>query len=136
MKFRRLIYTSQAVEPFNKRKLLDLMHESRSYNAIDSITGLLMHREGFFLQVFEGEPSVIENLLNRILNDTRHTKIEVVQDCPAINRLFSNWTMGCLDFDEPELSLLPGIRTDLSDPIIVQELISKLPEISNFLLNK
>ena len=136
MKFRRLIYTSQAVEPFNKRKLLDLMHESRSYNAIDSITGLLMHREGFFLQVFEGEPSVIENLLNRILNDTRHTKIEVVQDCPAINRLFSNWTMGCLDFDEPELSLLPGIRTDLSDPIIVQELISKLPEISNFLLHK
>ena len=136
MKFRRLIYTSQAIEPFNKRKLLDLLHESRSYNGIDSITGLLMHKEGFFLQVFEGEPSVIENLLNRILNDTRHTKIEVVQDCPAINRLFSNWTMGCLDFDEPELSLLPGIRTDLSDPIIVQELISQLPEISNFLLNK
>jgi hypothetical protein len=136
MKIRRLIYKSQAILPFNKRKLLDLLHESRSYNSIDCITGLLMHKEGFFLQVFEGEPSVIENLLNRILNDTRHTKIEVVQDCTANNRLFSTWAMGCLDFDEPELSLLPGIRTDLSDPIIIQELISQLPEISNFLLHK
>jgi hypothetical protein len=136
MKFRRIIYKSQAILTFNKRKLLDLLHESRSYNSIDNITGLLMHKEGFFLQVFEGEPSVIENLLNRILNDTRHTKIEVVQDCPANNRLFSNWTMACLDFDEPELSLLPGMLTDLSDPIIVQELISQLPEISYFLLDK
>jgi hypothetical protein len=136
MKFRRLIYTSQAIQQFNKRNLLNLLHESRTYNTIDSITGLLMHKEGCFLQIFEGEPSVVENLLNRILKDTRHAKIKIIQDCPVNNRLFSSWSMACLDFDEPELSLIPGIRSDLSDPIVVQELISQLPKISDFLLKR
>ncbi len=134
MELRRLIYTSQATEPFNKRKLLDLLHESRAYNSIDNITGVLMHKEGFFLQVIEGESEAVQNLFNRIIKDKRHKEIRISQDLKVTTRLFPQWSMGCADFNEPELSLLPGIRTDLSDPEVIEELISQLPEVASFLL--
>jgi hypothetical protein len=44
--------------------------------------------------------------------------------------------MGCADFDKPELSLIPGIRTDLSDPKVIEDIIIRLPEIADFLLEK
>ena len=55
---------------------------------------------------------------------------------PRIRRIFSNWTMGCADFNKPELSLIPGIRTDLRDPQVIKDMIFRLPEIAFFLLKK
>jgi hypothetical protein len=54
----------------------------------------------------------------------------------GIKCLFSNWTMGCADFNKYELSLIPGIRTDLSDPQVIKDIIFRLPEIAFFLLKK
>jgi hypothetical protein len=134
MALRRIAYTSQALEQFNKRSLLDLLHYARSFNKIDNITGVLMHRKGNFLQVFEGESENVGDLLTRILNDPRHNKIKIIMDSCVDRRLFSNWTMGCADFDKPELSLIPGIRTDLSDPQVIEDIIIRLPEVAVFLL--
>jgi len=136
MSLRQIIYTSQASEQFNKRNLLDLLHTSRGYNTIDNITGVLMHRDGYFLQIIEGEQDVIEDLFQRLNNDTRHENIKMILDRSIESRLFSNWAMGCADFDEPELSMLPGIRTDLSNPEVIEDLIIHLPEIADFLLDK
>ena len=136
MSLRRIIYTSQASALFNKRDLLDLLHDARAYNAIDNITGLLMHSNGYFLQIIEGDSDAIENLYNRIVLDTRHFNVKLVQDSIIKNRLFSNWSMGCADFDKPELSLIPGIMTDLSNSDVIENLISHLPELASFLLEK
>ena len=136
MSLRQIIYTSQASEQFNKRSLLDLLHTSRGYNTIDNISGVLMHRDGYFLQIIEGEQDVIEDLFQRLNNDTRHKNIKMILDRSVESRLFSNWAMGCADFYEPELSMLPGIRTDLSNPEVIEDLIIHLPEIADFLLDK
>ena len=136
MEFRRIVYTSQAIEQFSKRNLLDLLHYARTFNKIDNITGVLMHRKGAFLQVLEGSSEDVGDLLSRILSDPRHNKIKIILDASVDRRLFSNWTMGCADFDKPELSLIPGIRTDLSDPQVIKDIIFRLPEIAFFLLKK
>ena len=136
MSLHQIIYTSQASEQFNKRNLLDLLHTSRGYNTIDNISGLLMHRNGYFLQIIEGEQDVIKDLFQRLNNDTRHINIKLILDRSVESRLFSNWAMACADFDEPELSMLPGLRTDLSNPEVIEELITHLPEIADFLLDK
>jgi hypothetical protein len=44
--------------------------------------------------------------------------------------------MGCVDFNKVELSLIPELRIDLSDPEVIQELITRLPEVSSYLLPK
>ena len=95
-----------------------------------------MHREGVFLQVIEGESEVIDDLFNRIQRDPRHNEIKIIFDSSVNSRLFPNWAMGCADFDEPELSLIPGIRTDLNDPKVIEDLINRLPEIATFLIQK
>jgi hypothetical protein len=136
MKLRRLIYTSQATRSFSKRNFLDLLHQSRAYNSVDNITGVLIHRKDFFLQVIEGDTEAIEDLLGRLLLDTRHIKLKIILDKFVEKRIFSNWSMGCANFNEPELSLIPGLRADLSDPEVIQELITRLPEVSSYLLQK
>ena len=134
MALRRIIYTSQASEEFSKRSLLNLLHDSRAFNTIDNISGVLMHRDSYFLQVIEGESQVIDDLFKRLLKDRRHKEVKIILDSYVDSRLFSNWAMGCTDFDEPELSFIPGIRTDLSNPKVIEDLINRLPEVASFLL--
>ena len=134
MVLRRIVYMSKTSGHFSKRNLLDLLHESRVYNIIDNIGGVLIHKKGCFFQIIEGESEVIGNLLTRLLRDPRHSELKVIIDSTVDSRLFSNWTMGCQVFDEPELSLIPGIRTDLNDPKVIEDLITRLPEIAAFLI--
>ncbi|GAL64533.1 BLUF domain-containing protein [Algibacter lectus] len=133
MTLRRLIYSSQAVKQFTKRQLLDLLHDSRGFNAIDNISGVLMHKHGYFLQIIEGDPEVIDDLLVRLRKDTRHKDLKIIHDSTVQDRLFTNWAMGCVDFDDAELSMLPGFRTDLTDPEVIEELIKHLPEVATLL---
>ena len=136
MKRRRVIYTSRAVKDFSKRELLDLLHDARAYNSVDKICGVLMHRNGYFLQVLEGEPEAIDNLLVRLIRDTRHSDLKIIHDSSVDSLLFSNWAMGSADLESPELSLIPGLRTDLSSKEVIQGLVIRLPEIANFLQDK
>ncbi len=92
-----------------------------------------MHKEGRFVQVIEGYPDELDDLFERLLRDPRHKDVRVILDTTVDSRLFSNWAMGCADFDEPELSMIPGIRTDLNDPQVIEELVARLPEIATFL---
>lgn len=50
MKLRRLIYTSQVRVLFSKHDLLKLLYQSRANNSVDDITGVLMHKKGFFFK--------------------------------------------------------------------------------------
>lgn len=133
MPLRRIAYLSRAAEPFSKRALLDLLHDARGYNAADGITGLLIHSQGRFLQVLEGEPEALADLLQRLRRDPRHSDLHVLFDDDVEQRLFATWSMGCANFDDPALSLLPGLRTDLGDPAVVAELLAALPTIRDAL---
>ena len=69
---RRVVYTSIATKPMDRRELLDLLHDARGFNKIDGITGLLLHDWGQFLQIIEGPENAIDDLLERLNNDKRH----------------------------------------------------------------
>ena len=130
MKLRRVVYTSIASEAFDKRQLLDMLHQARSYNAVDKISGVLMHKEGEFFQVIEGKSTKVEDLLERIQNDSRHNSMEIIHDELVGDRLFAEWSMGCADFNQPELAFLPGVRGNLSNQAVSSELSARLPEVA------
>ncbi len=131
----RVIYTSQATSPYSRRDLLDLLHDARAYNSIDNINGFLFYRDGFFIQIIEGKTEDVNNLISRIEKDTRHFNINIVSNKSVENHLFSNWSMGCTDFNDPELSYIPGINSSSDNNSIINTLIQKLPEVSAHLLN-
>ncbi|ARV05440.1 hypothetical protein BTO04_01465 [Polaribacter sp. SA4-10] len=136
MKLRRIIYTSKATKELSKRNLLDLLHEARAFNKMDNITGVLIYKQGCFLQVLEGKTKVIDNLIERLIRDSRHKNFKIIQDNFIKNRLFKDWKMGCADFDDPTLIFIPGISTDFSGLKVINELIIHLPEIAIFLQDK
>ncbi len=105
---------SYATHKLSQRNLLDLLHEARGYNSIDSITGLLILYKQTFIQIIEGENKKIQDLFSRISKDTRHNSIKVLLEEDVKERLFLEWSMGCLELQDPRLSFIPGVNTDLT----------------------
>ena len=52
----QIVYLSTATEPFSKAQLMELLEGSVRRNTVAGITGLLLYRDGAFMQALEGEP--------------------------------------------------------------------------------
>ena len=123
---RRITYTSEASVPFDRRALLDLLHEARGFNHIDQITGLLLHDRGRFLQVVEGPAKEVGDLLERLQRDARHKNFKIHSDLKTEIRLFPDWKMGFGDLADPTLSFLPGMASDPEEHDRLQLMVSGL----------
>lgn len=99
----QLIYVSTAIQHFTESELLDLLKVARTANAQHGITGLLLYRYGNFMQVIEGESQKIEQLIENIKRDDRHSNLAVILKEDIIHREFSDWTMGFREISEEEV---------------------------------
>ncbi len=54
-----LVYVSSAVRPFSRVDLDDLLATSRANNARVGITGMLLYKDGNFMQVLEGDEEAV-----------------------------------------------------------------------------
>ncbi len=88
-----LIYSSEAIEPFNFKRLSDLCNKSAGCNQQLDITGYLYYRDGKFIQYLEGEELKVSGLMSRILKDSRHNVTQVIQEEGRTQRRFPNWSM-------------------------------------------
>ncbi|MGM4926975.1 BLUF domain-containing protein [Tardiphaga sp. 804_B3_N1_9] len=91
----RILYLSTANQQFSSQELTDLLQKARARNEAVQVTGMLIHSDGDFLQVLEGEPENVIGVYDRISVDPRHRDISVLQRGLGYgDRLFPNWTMG------------------------------------------
>ncbi len=127
---RRLIYTSQATVAMDAQNLKNILQDARAFNALDHISGVLLHDHGHFLQLLEGPPDAIEDLLAKLSKDTRHEQLEILLDTPASNRLFPDWRMGFGDLADPTLDFLPGMAGQDEQHNRLLTLMAKLPELA------
>jgi len=63
-------------------------------------------------------------------------EITIILGMHTDSQLFSNWFMRCVDFSNVELSLIPEFRINLTDPKVIKELVTRLPKVSSFLIQK
>lgn len=94
MTIQRLIYCSTATRLPGDQELARLVEQTRIHNYSQNITGVLVHAEGHFLQVLEGEAPAVAELYERIRHDSRHTNVITMYDAPITRRLFVDWNMG------------------------------------------
>jgi len=94
-----LVYVSAAITPFSEGELVALLQQSRESNSRTSITGMLLYKDGLFMQAIEGQRENVETLMGKIKADPRHHRIHVVLQENESEREFEGWTMGfkCLD---------------------------------------
>jgi hypothetical protein len=81
------------------------------------ITGLLLYRDGDFLQVLEGDAEAVEKIYDDILKDPRHTGVIRVLKQEIEEREFSDWKMGFINLDEVNPDDIPGFSDFLHVPL-------------------
>ena len=77
----RLLYASRAVSAVDQEELHSILKQSKADNARNGITGALClcTQERIFVQVLEGSRSVVNDVYRRILADTRHVDVVLLQ---------------------------------------------------------
>ena len=88
-----VLYCSQATEPFDERRLTELLEQSRAYNQQKGITGLLCYKAGYFVQFVEGPPAALTELFVRIERDPRHQQVQVLSAGMSPLRQFTDWRL-------------------------------------------
>ncbi|THG30052.1 BLUF domain-containing protein [Naasia lichenicola] len=103
-----VVYSSTEALPFSDEDLVALLGVSRRNNERNSLTGMLLYREGRFLQVLEGPPEAVESRLAIIRSDDRHQSMRIMFEEKLDERQFAGWAMGfpADSIDDP--SGIPG----------------------------
>ena len=103
-----LIYVSSAVETFSNEELVSLLQTRRGNNTADRVTGMLLYKEGNFMQVLEGEEEKVRRLHDRIQRDPRHRGLITLLEQRTAERQFSGWSMGFRNLSDPGVRETPG----------------------------
>lgn len=111
-----IIYSSVAKSPFGQEDLLELLGAARRKNTSLNITGMLLHVEGSFLQVIEGNEEDIDTLFEKISHDSRHGNIVTIVRESIARRVFSDWSMGFADIKREDMEQASGWNDFLSNP--------------------
>lgn len=108
-----LVYASRATAPFDEARLASLLQQSRADNARVDLTGMLLYRDGRFLQVLEGPDEAVRERMDAIEHDPRHESIRILLKETTTERLFPEWSMAYAAV--PETAQPEGFRTTFED---------------------
>jgi hypothetical protein len=119
-----IVYVSAAVTWFSPTELRALLESSRASNERAGITGMLLYKDGNFMQALEGDEAAVCALQQRIERDRRHHGMLTICSGQAEARQFAQWSMAFVDLGEPAGELPAGysrfLDTPLTDPFFAQ----------------
>lgn len=115
-----LTYVSSAVAPFTNDELRNLLVVCERNNRRDQISGMLLYKDGNFMQVLEGAEEVVRKTHTRIASDPRHVGLITLLQGPQKERQFPDWSMGFRDLGT-SLPKPSGYSEFLNSPLTGQE---------------
>jgi hypothetical protein len=112
MALEHLIYASVAAQNFEASQLSELLQKARAANERRGLTGMLLHvdSDGSFFQAIEGETEAIDQLLERLILDKRHSHLTTIIREPIAKRSFKEWTMGFSSVSPEKLRQVAGLN--------------------------
>ena len=93
MRLKTLTYTSRARIDLGDEDLAAIHQTARHFNALDGISGLLLFDGARFLQIVEGAEDAVDNLVERLRMDPRHSAFEIRDERLVERRSFPDWSM-------------------------------------------
>ena len=134
----RMIYISRAVGPQTTTVTTQILETARSYNKAHNLTGVLCQGKGLYVQVLEGERSVVNGLYKRIVADNRHDHTEIVHFGEIESRQFKEWSMALvhLSIDDPMVTMKhPEFDPYSANSTAIMGLITELLSTSSAIQN-
>lgn len=117
MELKTLTYTSRARLDLTSQDLSDIHQTARHLNALDGITGLLIFDGARFLQIIEGGEEAIDNLVERLRMDPRHSAFEIRDSALVERRSFPDWSMELLGVSEGYLQATSEVKAILPESV-------------------
>ena len=93
MSLKSLTYTSLGRLDLAATDIEAIHRTARELNALDGVTGLLIFNGTHFLQIIEGAPDAIDELVERLRRDQRHSGLEIRDQHEVEQRSFPDWSM-------------------------------------------
>jgi hypothetical protein len=126
LRLKTLTYTSRASLDLGDADLAAIHESARHLNALEGITGMLLFDGSRFLQIVEGGEGAIDDLVERLRADPRHSAIEVRDERYVERRSFGDWSMELLRVsagykaarDEVATMLPAGVAAPVRDLIL------------------
>ena len=110
-----IVYSSSASASFIEADLPKLLTQSRDNNALLRLTGLLLYRDGHFLQLLEGDDDIVRDRMDVIAGDPRHQRVRILLEDSIEAREFPDRTMGYGAVAPGYVDSVPGYRTTFDD---------------------
>lgn len=130
-----LIYVSSAVELFSEKELLEVLQVSRKNNEVVGVTGMLLYKDGNFMQFLEGEKEDVLTVHTRISKDPRHTGLITLMQQEEPARVFTDWAMGFKKLGSEPAPNVPGFSNFLNVPLTSDEFVKNPSQSLRLLLN-
>jgi Sensors of blue-light using FAD len=92
MSLMQLIYVSTPFG-FDDPTLNQILSVAKRNNLRDGITGCLICRADFYLQMLEGPRAQVTAAFHRILRDERHLDVVLIGSGDVSARMFADWSM-------------------------------------------
>jgi Sensors of blue-light using FAD len=130
----RMAYLSAAARPFGKADLRNLLKDANDRNARAHVTGMLLHKDGHFMQLLEGPEASVRTVFGRISKDPRHFGIIILLRESAEERHFPGQPMAFRNLNLPEERNVPGYHEFLNVPLTGKEFASQPSRCEKLLL--
>lgn len=88
-----MLYISRAVGPQTTTVTASILSTAQTHNRQHGISGVLCQGRGLYLQLLEGERSVLNRLYARIVADSRHSNLELLHQSETTQRRYPGWSM-------------------------------------------
>ena len=112
-----LIYSSSATNPFSDDELVSLLNQSREKNTSFGVTGLLLYKDGQFMQVLEGEEPAVKKIYSSIDKDPRHFSVVQLRWEIIRERRFPYWSMGFKNLHNIDIRQVSGYTPFLDEAL-------------------
>jgi Sensors of blue-light using FAD len=112
-----LVYVSSAVEIMTNNELRELLEISRANNQKLGITGMMLYKDGNFMQALEGPDDAVRNLYKKVSADRRHRNIFKVFEKNIETREFGEWSMALCNFNQSPEESAEGFSQFSCDPL-------------------
>lgn len=121
MSLTALVYVSFAKNKnMAEDELKAILTKARDKNKQKDITGMLLYRNGFFVQALEGDRETVTETFDIIKDDPRHRNILVLYKNKISERSFEDWSMGFNVIDDDTLKSIDGFSDFLDKPLTMQ----------------
>ncbi len=119
----------------SEQELEELLQKSRRNNLAADITGLLLYKDGVFMQTLEGPEAAVRTVLEKIKSDPRHRNFTTLMEARILERSFASWSMGFKRITRDTSITIPGYHDSDDLSLMSSQFLQNPPRALDLLLS-